>query len=378
MPKRSRDEIFMAMALKLAARGGNATRPNPKVGAVVVRSGRVVGRGFHRRTGGPHAEVFALRQAGKRSRGATLYVSLEPCTHTGRTGPCVDLIRQAGIRRVVAAMVDPNPKNRGRGLRLLKASGVGVKVGVLGKEARLLNRIFITWMEKKRPFVTVKVAQSLDGKIATVSGESRWISGPQSREWVHRLRSEVDAIMVGIRTVLKDNPRLTVRSGGRGRGAGGVRNPLKIVLDSRLRTPPVARIFSSKGSVVIAAGENAPASRERSLRRAGAKILRFPSVKGRVNLVSLLEELACREVSHLLVEGGAEVIASALEAGVVDRIACIVAPKIIGGRRALTSVGGQGIASLERAIPVRNLSVKCLGSDFLIVSDVGNKKGERG
>ncbi len=378
MPKRSRDEIFMAMALKLAARGGNATRPNPKVGAVVVRSGRVVGRGFHHRAGGPHAEVFALRQAGKRSRGATLYVSLEPCAHTGRTGPCVDLIRQAGIRRVVAAMADPNPKNKGRGLRLLKASGIGVKVGVLEKEARLLNRIFVTWMEKKRPFVTVKVAQSLDGKIATVSGESRWISGPQSREWVHRLRSEVDAILVGIGTILKDNPRLTVRNGGKGRGAGGTGKPLKIILDSRLRTPSDARIFCSKGPVVIAAGRSASASRERGLRQAGAEILRFNSVKGGVNLVSLLKELAGREVSHLLIEGGGEVIASALEAGAVDRIACIVAPKIIGGRRAPTSVGGRGIASLERAIPVRNLSVKRLGSDFLIVSDVGDKERGRG
>jgi len=360
----SSDERFMTMAVKLAARGGADTRPNPRVGAVVVRSGRVVGAGFHRKAGGPHAEVTALRRAGRRAKGATLYVSLEPCAHVGRTGPCVERIAAAGISRVVAAMIDPNPRNKGKGLRRLRAAGIRTRVGVLEKEAAALNPIFITWITKRRPFVTVKVAQSIDGKIATASGDSRWVSGPQARAWVHRLRADVDAILVGVKTVLTDDPRLTVRP------LVGHKTPLKIILDTHLRTPPSARIFSSRTPVLIAAGARVSPARKERLQKAGAQIVQFPSVKGRVNLVRLWKMLAAREITHLLIEGGGEVIAAALEAGLVDRFQCIVAPKIIGGREAPTAVGGKGIGSMARAIPLSNLSLQRLGKDILMTADL--------
>ena len=372
----------MHLALALAAKARGRTRPNPMVGAVVVRAGRVVGTGWHRRAGGPHAEVLALRHAGPRARGATLYVSLEPCAHTGRTPPCTEAIASAGIRRVVAAMKDPNPKNRGRGLRRLKARGIRTSVGLLEKEARALNRVFITWRTAGRPFVTGKVAQSLDGKIATRRGSSRWISGPAAREWVHRLRGQVDAILVGVGTVLKDNPRLTVRNPVTLRQAQGERpargelvepragQPIRVILDSRLRTPPRARIFASRSVVVIAATARASTSREARLRRAGAEILRVPSRNGRVDLRALLRQLAKREISHLLIEGGGEVIASAFEARVVDRLACIIAPTIIGGRDAPTAVEGTGVKSLNAAVRLGNVHVHPLGKDLLVTADV--------
>ena len=352
----------MRLALELAAKGGGKTRPNPMVGAVVVANGRVVGSGYHRRAGGPHAEVVALRQAGARARGATLYVSLEPCAHTGRTPPCVEAVLRSGVRRVVAAMVDPNPLNRGRGIRRLKSRGLQVKAGVLEGAARRLNELFVNRMEKGRPFVTVKMAQSLDGKIATRAGQSRWITGPKARRWVHRLRSEVDAILVGIRTVLKDDPRLTVRSGGV-KGAA----PLKVILDSKLRTPPKARIFSSCGPVLIAATAAAPRAREKRLVRAGAEVVRLPSRGGRVDLKALLKELAQREISHLLIEGGGETIASAFQARAVDRVAWFISPRIIGGRGAA--------APFSNAAPLSNVEVEPIGPDWLVKADVADSRG---
>ena len=350
----------MRLALRLAARAQGRTRPNPMVGAVVVRSGRIVGRGFHSAAGRPHAEVLALRQAGRLAKGATLYVSLEPCAHTGRTPPCAEAIKAAGVKRVVSAMIDPNPKTKGRGLKRLRAHGIRTKVGLLEEAARALNEVFVTWMKKKRPFVTVKAAQSLDGKIATRTGESRWISGPKARNWAKQLRTQVDAVLVGVETVLKDDPLLTA----------GSRPPLRVVLDSSLKTPPTARLFTHPGPVLIAATTAGSAQRERALRRAGAEVRRFPSQNGRVPLSSLLRHLAQREISHLLIEGGGETIASALAVRAVDRIYCVVAPLIIGGREAPTAMEGKGIVSLTRAVRLKNLSVSRLGPDLLIQADV--------
>ncbi len=365
----SPDDQFMRLALRLAARARGKTRPNPMVGAVLVRSGQIVGCGSHQEAGKPHAEILALRQAGMLAKGATLYVSLEPCAHTGRTPPCTEAIKAAGVKRVVAAMIDPNPKTNGRGLRWLKGHGIQTKVGVLEEEARLLNEVFVTWITEKRPFVTVKVAQSLDGKIATRTGESRWISGPEAREWVQRLRSQVDAILVGVETVLKDDPLLTVRSEGKAKGVG--KSPIRVILDSSLRTPPAARIFTrSGGPVLIAATQAGSADRERKLRQAGAEVHRFPNQDGRVHLMALLKQLARREISHVLIEGGGEVIASAFAARAVDRIYCIKSPLIIGGRGAPTAVEGKGIFSLEQAVHLDNFSADRLDPDILIRADV--------
>jgi diaminohydroxyphosphoribosylaminopyrimidine deaminase / 5-amino-6-(5-phosphoribosylamino)uracil reductase len=367
----TRDEQYMRLALKLAAQARDSTLPNPKVGAVVVRAGRVLGKGFHRKAGQAHAEVLALAQAGSRAKGATLYVTLEPCSHTGRTPPCTQTILRFGVSRVVAAMRDPNPLNRGRGIRHLQRRGVRAQVGLLEAQARALNPAFITRMEKERPFVTVKVAQSLDGKIATSTGDSRWISGSVSRNWVAKLRRESDAVLVGIRTLLQDDPRLTVRVKKSSRQLKGkVKQPVRVILDSQLRTPPSARLFSSKSPVWIATLNSAPRSREKPLRASGAEVFRLPAARGRVSLKALLKRLSQREISRLLIEGGGEVIDSAFQAGAVDQVAWVVAPKIIGGSQAPGSVGGVGFSDLRRVIRVEQLRVKRLGSDILMIGKI--------
>jgi len=359
----------MRMALRLAARAKGQTFPNPMVGALVVRSGRVVGQGYHRKAGGPHAEALALAQAGPAAAGSTLYLTLEPCSHTGRTPPCTEAILKSGIRRVVAAMVDPNPRVRGRGLRRLRARGVRTAVGILEPEARALNEIFIHRMSSQRPFITLKLAQSLDGRIATTAGCSRWISGSAARRWARRLRAENDAVLVGVNTVLADNPQLTIRSRVKG-GGWRERLLLKIVLDSKLRTPAGARILSSSGPVLIAATRSAPRSREFRLRKAGAEVIRFPSENGKVRLTAVLKKLARRGVSRLLIEGGGEVAASALEARAVDRAVWIIAPKILGGKEAVPAVGGKGVRSLNRAARLENVRVRRLGEDWVMEGKV--------
>ena len=354
----------MRMALDLAARAGGGTLPNPRVGAVVVRSGRVVGRAFHSKAGRPHAEALALAKAGAAAEGGTLYVSLEPCSHTGRTPPCVKAILESGVRRVVSAMVDPDPRVRGRGLRALRRRGVRTAVGVLEKEARALNRVFVTRVGKGRPFVTLKLAQSLDGRIAAAGGRSRWITGPAARRRVHRLRAENDAVLVGINTVLADDPRLTARRGGSGR------QPVRVILDSSLRTPPGARLFRSAAPVWIAAGSRASKKKERRLREAGAEILRFPSRNGRVPFRALMKELARREISRLLIEGGAEVAASALRSAAVDRMVWMIAPKIIGAGGSVPSVGGQAASSPAGIARLEQVRSRRLGKDWVLEGKV--------
>ena len=358
---------FMSEALRLARRGLGHTHPNPMVGALVVRRGLVVGRGYHHRAGDPHGEILALRHAGTRARGATLYVTLEPCAHAGRTPPCVDAVIASGVARVVAAMRDPNPRTNGRGFRRLRAAGIRVIEGVLADEARALNDVFVTAMTRRRPLVAVKVAQSLDGKIATSSGQSRWISGRQARAFVHRLRAQVDAILVGVNTVLADDPLLTVR-GPNGRPLDlGRRPPLRIVVDGALRTPSSARLFRQPGAlVIIATTRRAASQRARRLEARGAEVVRFPAHRGGVDLRALCRWLARREIRHLLIEGGGEVVASALTDRLVDRVHIIQAPLIIGGRCAPTSVGGDGIASLASAIPLEQIHRRRLGDDWLI------------
>lgn len=357
------DEKYMDMALKLAALAMGRTSPNPMVGAVIVRDGVVVSKGYHVRAGAPHAEVVALREAGEMARGATLYVNLEPCCHYGRTGPCTEAILAAGVKKVVVAMVDPNPLVAGKGIARLRAAGVEVRVGVLEERARKLNEVFIKYITSKKPFLVLKVAMSLDGKIATSTGDSKWITGTESRTYVHRLRDRYDAVMVGVGTVLADDPMLTVRLPD-----GSGRDPIRIVVDSLARTPPTSKLLlqGSSAPTIIAVTEHAPPERLAALERAGAEVLVVPGPERRVNLEKLMEELGRREVTGILVEGGAELNGSLVAAGLVDKVIWFVAPRIIGGRDAPGPVGGAGFKRLADALSLEDVEVRRYGDDVCI------------
>lgn len=359
----TQDERFMAQALALAWRGTGQTSPNPPVGAVVVHQGKVLGTGYHRRAGGPHAEVVALRQAGRRARGATLYVTLEPCCHLNkRTPPCVPLIIASGIKRVVAATRDPNPQVRGRGLAALRRAKLQVNVGVAAEEADRLIEPYRRLITTGRPFVTLKVAATLDGKIATAKGESRWITGVEARKKVHDLRAHSDAILVGIRTVLADDPSLTVRTGS-SRG----RVPLRVVLDPSLSIPLTAKVLADgQASTLIVTTSLGPPSKKADLEQKGADVLVLPARQRRVAWRDLLKELGRRGIASLLIEGGAEVNASALRERVVDRVLFFLAPRILGGRDALSAVGGESPKNLSEALPLKVTSVTRVGPDILI------------
>ncbi len=360
------DLAFMRRAIELASRAQGLTSPNPMVGAVTVRDGMVIGEGYHREAGAPHAEVEALKAAGEGARGATLFVTLEPCIHQGRTGPCVPVVLAAGVRRVVVATADPNPKVNGRGLTTLRAAGVEVTVGILEADARELNRAFFTYMMERRPVVTLKAACSLDGKIAAWDMTSRWITGEPARQEAHRLRSRMDAIVVGIGTVLADDPLLTVRL-----PEPWPREPFRVVVDSRARTPVTARVLTAgrPERTLIAVIESAPRDRIGKLEATGAAVLLLPSRDGRVDLPSLLRALADREVMALLLEGGAELNAAFLEAGLVDRVALFTAPLLLGGARAPSLVGGRG-RSLKEAFRLSQMTVRQVADDFLIEGDI--------
>ena len=359
----------MRLALELASKALGDTSPNPVVGAVIVKDGRVVGRGYHRRAGLPHAEAEALRQAGARARGATMFVTLEPCAHTGRTPPCCEAIIKAGIRRVVVAMADPNPRTDGRGIAWLRRAGIQVLSGVLKEEAGRLNEPFTKYVTKRLPWVVVKIAQTLDGKIATRTGESRWISSAASRQLAHRLRRQVDAIVVGVNTVRRDDPLLTARDASR---PARPHKPFKVIVDSHLRTPLTSRCLSrhSPAKTILATTERSSRKHAPFLAR-GADVVVLPSSRGRVPLTRLFRELARRyDVMSVLIEGGGEVIASALEARLVDRVVWSIAPIITGGRSSPSSVGGEGIARLSQAVRVKEMSVRGLGGDLVVEASV--------
>ncbi|HSE95784.1 MAG TPA: bifunctional diaminohydroxyphosphoribosylaminopyrimidine deaminase/5-amino-6-(5-phosphoribosylamino)uracil reductase RibD [Methylomirabilota bacterium] len=356
----------MARALELAARGIGLTSPNPAVGAVLVRDGAVVGEGGHLRAGAPHAEVVALTEAGARARGATCYVTLEPCAHHGRTPPCADALAAAGVARVVAASADPNPRVDGRGFHRLRASGILVEVGVGEAEARALNRAFFTFMKTGRPHVTLKSAMTLDGKIAAADGTSRWVTGEAARAEAHRLRFAADAVLVGIGTVLQDDPQLTVRVPDL-----PAKEPLRVVADSRLRTPPDARVVTAgdPSRTLVACVGPAPAPSAAALRARGVQVLEMPADGGRVDLGALLVALAGLEVVGVLAEGGAELGAGLLDADLVDRIAFFVAPRLLGGRSAPGPIGGPGRA-LKAVIALTGMSRRLVGEDLLVEADV--------
>ena len=358
----ARDAAYLRRTLALARRGARTASPNPQVGALVVRGKRVIGAGFHRRPGSDHAEVRALRQAGARARGATLYVNLEPCSHHGRTPPCIDAIRDAGIRRVVACHVDPNPRVRGRGFAALRRAGIAVSVGLLAAEARALNETYLRFIVSRRPFVVMKAGMSLDGRIAVASGASRWITSAAARRAARRLRRACDAVLVGVGTVIADDPALLAVARGREK-----RGFLRVVLDSRLRIPPTARLLRAarRRPLRIYTTRAAPPSRARRLERAGATVVRVASRGGRVDALSVAADLGRLEVSSLLVEGGGEVHASFLEAGLVDKVALFIAPRLLGGRDAVPVVGGRGAAGPRGGFGLRLCSVERVGADLL-------------
>ncbi|MDD5557688.1 MAG: bifunctional diaminohydroxyphosphoribosylaminopyrimidine deaminase/5-amino-6-(5-phosphoribosylamino)uracil reductase RibD [bacterium] len=363
----ARDERCMRAALRLARRGLGRTSPNPAVGALVVRGGAVVGRGWHERAGGPHAEIIALRGAGDRARGATMYVTLEPCCTWGKTPPCTAAIIRAGVRRVVAAAIDPNPRHRGRGIAALRRGGVRVDVGLMGGEATVLNGAFRKFITTGFPFTTVKVAMSLDGKIAAPGGDSRWITGPAARRIAHLLRLRHDAVLVGRGTAERDDPLLTARPPGR-----AAREPWRIILDSGARIPLRLRVLSPPlaGRTLVAVADRAPRARVARLEAVGARVIRCPSRGGKVSLRALWRRLGRMGIVSLLVEGGGEAIASVLERGLADRMVVFVAPLVIGGRSAPTPVGGRGAPLIARALRLAPLDARRVGGDLMIETGV--------
>jgi diaminohydroxyphosphoribosylaminopyrimidine deaminase/5-amino-6-(5-phosphoribosylamino)uracil reductase len=360
------DEAYIERAIALAGRGRGVVSPNPMVGAVVVSpDGRIVGEGWHEGPGLPHAEVVALRDAGDRARGATLYTSLEPCSHYGRTPPCVRAVLEAGIARVVAATRDPNPVVDGRGLDELRASGVEVREGVLAEEARRLNEAFAKHVRTGLPFVVWKMAASLDGKVAARDGSSRWITGESARADVHRLRAWSDAIVVGARTAIVDDPSLTVREPGyRGRP------PLRVLVDARGRVPATGDLFDDAAPTLVATTQLAPEERRDEWSAAGAEVVVYEAEADAVPLRELVRDLGKRDVQGVLLEGGATLAFSMVEDGLVDRVVLYLAPKLIGGAQAPTVLGGRGFAPIASAVPLRMRSFDLIGEDLRVEADV--------
>jgi len=377
----------MRRALALARRGYGKTSPNPMVGAVLVKGGKIIGQGWHHCAGEPHAEIEALRDAERRKnspKGATFYVTLEPCCTHGRTPPCTDAINAAGIKRVVAAATDPNPQHAGRGFRILRRAGVALEHGVLAEEAMKLNEAFNHWIVQRKPFVTVKAAMTLDGKIATASGESKWITGEEARAEGMRLRTGADAILIGVNTVLADDPSLTVRTGapvsnparaGLETGAPRLR---RIVLDSQARTPLTTKVASDEfaGLTTIVVSKDAPAKRVAALAKR-AQVWTAPLRGGRIDLRWVLRKLGGEKVTSLLVEGGGEVNASFLLGGFAQRVAFFYAPKILGGRDSRKAVAGEGARSLNEILNLHDVEWSRVGEDLMMTARVEERKRSR-
>ena len=354
----------MLRALELAARG--KTTPNPMVGAVLVKKGSVIGEGFHLYAGGPHAEVVALRKAGKKAKGADLYVNLEPCCHKGRTPPCTDAIIKAGVSRVFAGMKDPNTKVCGKGIRALKAAGIKVSIGLMMKDCEKLNEVFVKVMKTRLPFVTMKTAISLDGKIATRSGDSKWISGVQSRNFVHGLRNQNSAILVGTKTIMNDNPQLTCRAKKK-----GVRHPARIILDRRNKIPLKAKVFanSKKQQVIYIAGPKLSMQRKKYLVENNIEVVKGKMAKSGFDLKHLMKLLAKKDLTSVLIEGGGEINNSALKAGIVDKIYIFISPILIGGKQAPGLIGGLGVSKIVKALSLKNMKVTEMGEDLMVEAE---------
>jgi len=361
------DKRFMKMALDLAEKGQGFTSPNPMVGAVVVNDGKVVGKGYHQAAGKAHAEVNAIDDAGALAKDATLYVTLEPCNHTGRTPPCTEKVLSACIRRVVVAMNDPNPNVEGGGSDYLKSQGIDVTVGVCEDQAKKLNEVYIKYVSTQRPFSIVKCAATLDGRIATRTGDSRWVTGEESRKYVHRLRHAVDAIMVGINTVKKDDPSLTTRLTNRIENFKGL-DPTRVILDTHLRISEKAKLLQldSDSDTIIVTGHSVSGDKKTGIENQGARIIESPLKDGLIDLDRLMDHLGALGITSLLIEGGSSVIASALSSGIVDKIIFFFAPKILGGDDGMPICKGAGAALMSSCIPVKDIHVLRFGDDVMI------------
>ncbi|MBR1691049.1 MAG: bifunctional diaminohydroxyphosphoribosylaminopyrimidine deaminase/5-amino-6-(5-phosphoribosylamino)uracil reductase RibD [Oscillibacter sp.] len=358
------DMDYMLLALELAERGRGWTNPNPMVGAVIVKDGRVIGEGYHHRCGGLHAEREAFAACTESPAGATLYVTLEPCCHHGRQPPCTEAILEAGISRVVVGSGDPNPLVSGKGLDILRAHGVEVETGVLQKECDALNDVFFHYIRTKRPYVVMKYAMTLDGKIATRTGASQWITGEKALQQVHRDRHRYAAIMAGVGTVLADDPLLTCRM-------EGGRNPIRVICDTHLRTPMASQLIRTAREVptILAAGETA-AGRAAPYLDAGCQVWTLPEKDGHVDLVALMERLGAAEIDSVLLEGGGTLNWAALESGIVRRVQAYIAPKLFGGSDAKSPVGGLGVEATAQAVRLTNISVTPIGGDILLEGEV--------
>jgi diaminohydroxyphosphoribosylaminopyrimidine deaminase/5-amino-6-(5-phosphoribosylamino)uracil reductase len=363
-----RDERFMREALRLARRGRGNTHPNPMVGAVLVRRGEIVGRGYHQRAGAPHAEVNAIADAGKAAKGADLYVNLEPCNHHGKTPPCTKAVLQAGVRRVVVGMIDPNPLVNGAGLHALEKAGVAVRAGVLKRECEQLNAAFAVFIREGRPHFRLKSAATLDGHVATGNGHSRWITGQKARAVGHRFRADSDAILVGVGTVLADDPELTCRH-VRGR------DPLRVVVDSQLRTPLSARVVAqaregSSAKTMIVTTRKASAQKARQLQQCGVEVVRVSSQKGRVSLAGLTDALAARKIVSVLVEAGPTLSGALWKEQLVDEIAFFYAPKILGDASGLPMIAGPRLLRMDQSARLDDARLQRCGEDFLVTGRV--------
>lgn len=359
------DEKYMRRALELAELAEGNTSPNPMVGCVIVDAlGSVAGEGFHEQAGQPHAEINALRAAGKRAEGATVYVTLEPCCHKGRTGPCCVALKNAGVRKVVIACLDPNPLVAGKGAEYLREAGIEVETGLCEKEAKRLNEKFMFWVTQKRPFVTLKYAMTIDGKIAAASGDSKWITGEDARAFSHKLRRSHDAVLVGIGTVLADDPLLTTRM-----IAG--KNPLRIVLDTELKIPPDANVLNNDAGTLIVSGQNADKKKLSRLKKMpNVVVLQMETEDGKIPVKALMDALAKTEITSILVEGGSSVLGSFKDAGVVNRVCAFISLKLLGGEKALTPVGGEGAQKISGSIMLSDMDYKLFKEDILLTGRV--------
>ncbi len=371
-------EQYMECALSLARLAVGCTSPNPAVGAVIVKDGLAIGMGYTQPAGSEHAEVMALRQAGDKARGAEMYVTLEPCCHYGRTPPCAEAIIKAGISEVHVALLDPNPVVSGRGMSRLSEAGIRTHTGMCEEEACQINEAYIKHITTGLPFVIAKFAMSLDGKIATKTGDSKWITREEARKYAHGLRYRADAIMVGANTIVADDPHLTARGCG-GRGGTGKMQPLRLIVDSRGRVPVNAHVFEPPGGVLLAVAEPLDPARSEAFTEAGAEVLSFPARSGGVDVVELFRLLGKRGIVTVLVEGGGELLGSLFDRGLVDKAMVFISPVIIGGQEAAT-VAGEGVATMTDALRLTRVDIKTFGDDVMVSGyvDRGLSLGNQG